>query len=99
MRGGHQPRGGPVRYALSGPGPRRGQERVLQAVLGDVEPAQAGDEQGEQARPVFPVRPLDCVVRVQVRSYIPATGRISTTPSGSSFASAIAASRSAASIR
>ena len=97
-----QPGGRTVGHALLGPRPCGGQEGVLQAVLGHVEAAQPGDEQGEQARPVVPVRLLDRVARVQLPlpgSRIGTTGRTSTMPSGSALASAIASSRSAASIR
>jgi hypothetical protein len=49
VRRGVQPRRRALRHAGRRPGARGGQKRVLQAVLGQVEAAQPGDEQGEQA--------------------------------------------------
>ena len=57
-RGGQQPRVGPVRHAVALPGRQRGRVRVLQRLLGHVQAADEPGEQGEQAPPVLPERPL-----------------------------------------
>lgn len=55
--GGQQPRGRVVRDAVGRPAPGRGLERVGQPVLGEVEPSEPGDEQGQEPAPLVTVEP------------------------------------------
>ena len=92
--GGDQP-GGRVRWrAFAGPALRRGRERLLSGLLGEVEVAEEADQGSEDAAPLLAEGPLD------QRS---TTGRTSTAPpmraAGIRAASSIAASRSSASNR
>ena len=91
----HQPRARIARRAVARPALGGERERVLDGLLGELEVAEQADQRGQDAPPLVAEGALD-----QRRN--PRTGRISTQPpmraAGTWEASAIAASRSEASI-
>ena len=99
-RDGRQPRARVLRHAGALPAAQRALVGVLHALLGDVEVARDAHRRGEHEGPLATVRGGDRGGRLHAQSNT-MIGRTSTPPAttGICLATAIAASRSAASIR